>query len=119
VPATGTLARVWHPGECPGDVGTAEAVLDGVPQTCQDLTVRVPFSNAGYLQLFGGETGECLLTGLQAVFERLGGVPPRLIFDNASAVGRKVAGEMRLTDRFQRFPAHYGFTVTLCNPYSG
>ena len=78
-----------------------------------------PFSNAGYLQLFGGETAECLLTGLQAVFERLGGVPPRLIFDNASAVGRKVAGAARLTDLFQRFPAHYGFTVTLCNPYSG
>ena len=78
-----------------------------------------PFSNAGYLQPFGGETAECLLTGLQAVFERLGGVPPRLIVDNASAVGRKVAGAVRLTDLFQRFPAHYGFTVTLCNPYSG
>jgi hypothetical protein len=118
-PTTGTLELVWHPGECPGDFGTAEAVLDGVPQTCQDLTVSFPYSHAGYLQLFGGETAECLLTGLQAVFERLGGVPLRLIFDNASAVGRKVAGEVRLTELFQRFQAHYGFTVTLCNPYSG
>jgi hypothetical protein len=81
--------------------------------------VSFPYSNAGYLQLFGGETAECLLTGLQAVFERLGGVPPRLIFDNASAVGRNVAGEVRLTELFQRFQAHYGFTVTLCTPYSG
>jgi len=54
-PTTGTLARVWHPGECPGDFGTAEAVLDGVPQTCKYLTVRVPYSNAGYLQRFGGK----------------------------------------------------------------
>ena len=118
-PPTGTLELVWHPGECQVDFGTAEAVMDGTPQTCQDLTVSFPFSHAGYLQLFGGETAECLLTGLQAVFERLGGVPPRLIFDNASAVGRKVAGAVRLTDLFQRFQAHDGFTVTLCNPYSG
>ena len=118
-PATGTLELVWHPGECQVDFGTADAVIDGVPQTCKYLTVSFPFSNAGYLQLFGGETTECLLTGLQGVFERLGGVPPRVIFDNASAVGRKVPGELRLTELFQRFQAHYGFTVTLCNPYSG
>jgi hypothetical protein len=118
-PATGTLARVWHPGECPGDFGTADAVIDGVPQTGKYLTVRVPYSQAGYLQLYGGDTAECLITGLQAVFERLGGVPPRLIFDNASAVGRRVAGEIRLTELFQRFQAHHGFQVTLCNPYSG
>jgi len=60
-----------------------------------------------------------LLMGLPAVFERLGGVPPRLIFDNASAVGRTGAGATRLTARCQRFPAHYGFAVTLCNPYHG
>jgi transposase len=117
--ATGTLELVWHPGECQVDFGTAEAVIDGVPQTCKYLTVRVPYSNAGYLQLYGGETAECLITGLQVVFERLGGVPPRLIFDNASAVGRKVAGEVRLTALCQRFQAHDGFAVTLCNPYSG
>src|SRR5579875_3051114 len=118
-PTTGTLELVWHPGECQVDFGTAEAVLDGVPQTCKYLTVSFPYSNAGYLQLYGGETAECLITGLQAVFERLGGVPPRLIFDNASAVGRRVAGEIRLTELFQRFQAHHGFQVTLCNPYSG
>jgi hypothetical protein len=47
------------------------------------------------------------------------GGPPRLICDNASAVGRQVAGAVRLTDRCQRVPAHDGFPVTLCNPYSG
>jgi len=46
-PTTGTLARVWHPGECPGDFGTAEAVLEGIPQTCKYLTVSFPYSNAG------------------------------------------------------------------------
>lgn len=118
-PTTGTLELVWHPGECQVDFGTAEAVVDGVPLTCKYLTVSFPYSNAGYLQLFGGETAECLLTGLQAVFTRLGGVPRRCVFDNASAVGRKVADGVRLTELFQRFQAHYRFAVTLCNPYSG
>ena len=48
-PPTGTPARIWHAGECPGDCGTAEAVWDGIPQTGQDLTVRVPYSHVGYL----------------------------------------------------------------------
>jgi CheY-like chemotaxis protein len=34
-------------------------------------------------------------------------VPRRIVFDTASAVGRTVAGEIRLTDLFQRFQAHY------------
>ena len=67
--------------------------------------MRVPYSNAGYLQLFGGETAECLITGLQTVFERLEGVPRRGIFDNASGVGRKVADQIRFTDLFGRFQA--------------
>ena len=118
-PATGTLARVWHPGECPGDCGTAEAVLDGGPQTGKDLPVSFPTRHAGYLPLDGGETTAWLMTGLQVILERWGGVPPRLLVDKASAVGRKVAGEVRRTDRFPRVPAHDGCPVTLCHPTSG
>jgi len=53
------------------------------------------------------------------VFARWGGVPRRCVFDNAAAVGRKVADGVRLTDLFQRFQAHYRFALTWCNPYSG
>ena len=118
-PTTGTLELVWHPGEGPGDFGPAEAVVEGVAQPCQDLTVSFPYSNAGYLQLVGGETAACLLTGRQAVFARLGGVPRRGIVDNASAGGRKGADGVRLTDLFQRFQAPDRFAVTWCHPYSG
>lgn len=118
-PTRGTLARVWPPGECPVALGTAEVIWDGAALPCQDLTVSFPYSNAGYLQLFGGETAECLITGLQAVFTRWGTVPRRCVFDNASGVGRKVADTVRLTELFQRFQAHYRFAVTLCNPYRG
>jgi hypothetical protein len=116
---TGPLARVGHPGACPGDVGTADAVLDDGPPTGTYLPVRGPSSHAGDRPRFGGETAAGRLTGLPAVFARLGGVPPRLIFDHAAAGGRTGAGDVRLPALFQRCPAHDGCTVTRCHPTSG
>lgn len=48
------------------------------------LTVSFPQSNKGYTQLYPAQNQECLLTGLQRIFEHIGGVPPRLKFDNLS-----------------------------------
>jgi len=118
-PTRGTWTRVWHPGECQVDFGTAEVVWDGAALPCKYLTVSFPYSHAGYLHLFGGETADCLITGLQAVFTRWGPVPRRCVFANASGVGRQGADTVRLTELFQRVPAHDRFTGTLCNPYSG
>ncbi len=49
-PTRGTLERVWHPGECPGDFGTADVVMDGRTPSSKYLTVSFPYSNAGYVQ---------------------------------------------------------------------
>ena len=57
--------------------------------------------------------------GLKAIFEFCGGVPLRLVFDNATGVGRRVGEAMSIADAFGRFAAHYGFASTFCNPYSG
>jgi hypothetical protein len=71
------------------------------------------------MQLFGGETAECVAQGLQDIFQRMGGVPSRIVFDNASGVGRRVSERVRMAELFLRFKAHYGFEVTFCNPYAG
>ena len=117
--STGTLELVWHPGECQVDCGEAEINQLGRRQHVKGLTVSFPFSNAGYLQLFGGETAECVTQGLDDVFQHIGGVPGRLVFDNASGVGRRIGEHIRLAEVFQRFQAHYRFTVTFCNPNAG
>src|SRR4030042_3592497 len=83
------------------------------------LCVSFPYSNAAYAQLFGGETAECVTQGLQDIFTRIGGVPRRLIFDNASGVGRRLGEKVRLSELFMRFKCHYGFDGTFCNPNSG
>lgn len=85
------------------------------------LTVSFPQSNKAYTQFYPSQNQECLLTGLQQIFEKIGGVPPRLKFDNLSAAVVRVLdnGERELTDGFMRFKLHYRFHADFCNPASG
>jgi transposase len=116
----GTLELDWRPGEAQVDFGEADFYdASGEKRMYKFLCVSFPYSNAGYVQLFGGETAECVAHGLQDLFHRIGGVPTRLIFDNASGVGRRVSENVRMAEVFLRFKAHYGFQITFCNPYAG
>ena len=116
----GTLELEWSPGEGQVDFGEADFYdASGEKRTYKYLCVSFPYSNAGYTQLFGGETAECVVHGLQDLFHRIDGVPTWLVFDNASGVGRRVNENVRMAELFLRFKAHYGFEVTFCNPYAG
>ena len=55
------------------------------------------------------------------MFEHIGGVPPRLRFDNLSTAVVKVleGGEGELTDGFRCFMLHYRFQAEFCNPAAG
>jgi transposase len=116
----GTLELTWPPGEAQVDFGEAD-FYDGFGELKPHkfLCVSFPHSNAGYVQLFGGETAECVAHGLQDIFQRIGGVPGRLVFDNASGVGRRVKENVRMAELFLRFKAHCGSDVTFCNPDAG
>ena len=50
------------------------------------LTVSFPYSNQAYCQIFGGENQQCLLQGMRNIFEHIGKVPNRILFDNLSSV---------------------------------
>jgi transposase len=116
----GTLELDWQPGEAQVDFGEADFYdASGEKRMYKFLCVSFSYSNAGYVQLFGGETAECVAHGMQDLFHRIGGVPTRLIFDNASGVGRRVSENVRMAEVFLRFKAHYGFQITFCNPYAG
>lgn len=119
-PATGTLELVWEPGEAaPVDFGQADVIEQGGRVRMHFLCVSFPYSNAGYLQLFRGENAECVVQGLVDILQHIEGAPHRLIFDHASGVGRRMGETVRMTELFQRFPAHYGFATTFCNPAAG
>ena len=117
--AQGFLLLDWLPGECQVDFGQADFRVRGVVTRGHFLVVTFPHSNVGLAQVFWGETAECVCQGLRNVFEFVGGVPRRAVFDNATEVGRRVGAEMRTSALFRRFAAHYGLDYSFTNPYSG
>ena len=85
------------------------------------LTMTFPYSNKGYTQVFPSQNQECLLIGMRRIFERIGGVPIRIRFDNMSTAVSQVldGGERKLIDGFTRFMLHYRFQADFCNLASG
>jgi len=93
---------------------------DGAEETWNELIVSFPWSNAGFGQICRFETKECLCEALQRIFEYIGGVPLRILFDNMSSavVHIEEHGNRKLTEMFMRFAMHYGFKAEFCNPDS-
>ena len=113
------LKLEWAPGEAQVDFGVCDFRVLGVVREVHYLVVTFPFSNVSLAQRFWGETSECVREGLKAVFEFCGGVPLRLVFDNATGVGRRVGERVSAADTFEGFAAHYGFEFAFCNPVEG
>ena len=97
------LELVWDPGPAQVDFGEADFYENGKLVRKKYLTVSFPYSNDGYSQVFGGETAECVCQGLLDIFEFIGGVPPLLIFDNATGVGRRIGDMIHKTELFPVF----------------
>lgn len=114
---------LYHPpGEAQVDFGhfsyksNAEDMTDALK-----LTISFPYSNAAYCQIFGSENQECLLQGMKNIFEHMGLVPTRMVFDNLStAVAHMGIGHNRtMTDTFKRFMEHYNIEPFFCNGAAG
>ena len=84
------------------------------------LVISFPWSNAGFAQVCRYETKECLCESLQRIFEFIGGVPLRILFDNMSSavVHIEEHGKRQLTEMFMRFAMHHKFKAEFCNPDS-
>lgn len=113
------LEQDWPPGEMQVDFGQAGFRIVGVRTRMHNLVCAFPFSNVGLAQVFYGETAECVCEGLSAVFEHIGGVPRKIVFDNATGVGRKICGVISASKLFSAFAAHYGFSYAFCSPHAG
>ena len=113
------LDLVWEAGEAQADFGEADFYVNEVRKRMSYFVLSFPNSNVGLAQVLPGENAECVCEGLKAIFEFIGGVPSRIVFDNATGVGRKVSNGVRTTDLFCACAAHYGFDFSFCNPNSG
>ena len=117
----GYLPLKHTPGESQADFGSAQFRENGIVHDGKYLIVSFPYSNGGYLQLNYGENMECLLEGLVAVFNHIGGVPTEIWFDNTRTIVTDIiqGGSRKITERFQRFCDHYRFKPVFMNPESG
>ena len=80
------------------------------------LRALLPVLQHGVRQVFPSENAECVCQALKQIFEYVGGVPTRIVFDNATGVGRRVCDGVRTAETFAAFAAHYGFAFSFCNP---
>ena len=109
------------PGEAQVDFGETRFIENGKTYDGYHLNISYPYSNGGHTQLFKSANQECLLEGMKAIFEHIGGVPKCIWFDNMSTAVKKVKeyGERDLTKGFLRFMLHHSFQSNFCNPNSG
>ena len=113
------LDQRWAPGEAQADFGEADFHVRGVKTRMSYFVLTFPYSNIGIAQIFPGENAECVCQALRNVFEFVGGVPERIVFDNATGVGRRVCEKVRTTELFGAFAAHYNFAFSFCSPDAG
>ncbi len=85
------------------------------------LLVVLGYSRLLWLRFFPRQTMEVLCSGLEGAFERFGGVPEELLFDQMRSVvvsdDRLAGGGLVLNTEFLRFAAHWGFRARSCRPY--
>jgi transposase len=117
----GYLPLEHIPGEAQADFGDGEYYENGRLYSGKYVNLSFPHSNKGYFQVSKGENQECLFEGLISIFEHIGGVPPKIWFDNTRTIVTKVLkeGERTLTDDFLRFSEHYRFEAVFCNVEAG
>ena len=86
---------VWHPGGARADFGEVDVLLRGVVRRMHHFVLDFPYSNVGLVRSMPGENAECTCLASRDLFEWLGGVPERIVSDNAAGVGHKGYGGAR------------------------
>ena len=94
------LGLVWAPGEAQADFGEADFHVRGTRARPGYFVLSFPYSNVGLAQVFPGENAECVCEGPGRAFEFVGGVPSRIVFDDAAGVGRRVGERAGTTEPF-------------------
>lgn len=92
-----------------------------VLKKCYELVISFPASNGAYVQLCHSQNQECLLEGMQRIFEYMGAVPTRILFDNMSSAVAKVLPDKKrqLVDQFARFTLHHRYKADFCTVAKG
>ncbi len=123
--------RLGHPGvvvtisqthelgsEAEVDFGAISFVLNGVEVQGRLFVMRLSASGMAFRRAYLNEAQEVFLDGHVRAFERFGGVPTRIRYDNLkTAVVKVLRGRDRVeSERFTLLRSHYGFDSFFCAP---
>lgn len=111
----------FMPGEAMQiDWGQAYIYLSGVKHIINLFCARLCSSCAPIVIAYERQNEESFLDALVKTFEYFGGVPQRVIFDNAKVAVKEGFGVYASKqDAYAALEAHYGFEAVFCNIASG
>lgn len=115
----GFLELEWPAGVAQVDYGECFADIGGSRERLHALVVSFPHSNARFEVLTRAQRSENACWALAEVFHATGRAPASLVLDNATECGRRAGEVVRESALFSALRAHYGCSVTFCNPYAG
>jgi len=102
------------------DWGEATIYMEGKRMTVNLFCARLCHSCAPYVVAYYRQNLESFLDAIIHTFKFFGGVPKRLVFDNAKvAVKSGFGAHAAAQDDYAQLAAHYGFKPVFCNPASG
>jgi transposase len=102
------------------DWGEATIIMNGKKEKVNLFCARLCHSCAPYVVAYKRQNLESFLEAIIRTFQYYGGVPKRLIFDNARvAVKSGFGAHAAAQDDYSQLAAHYGFEPIFCNPASG
>ena len=102
------------------DWGETTVYLNKIKQTIYMFCARLCYSGAAFVIAYRRQNEESFLEGFVHAFQYFGGVPRKIIFDNAKvAVKSGFGAQAKKQESYAQLAAHYGFEALFCNPRSG
>ena len=111
----------FDPGEAMQiDWGEATIYLKGAKTKVNLFCARLCSSCSIFVMAFMHQNEESFLEGQRKAFEYFGGVPHKVIFDNAKVAVKEGFGKYAvMQNAYKAFSAHYTFDALFCNVASG
>jgi len=113
------VPQVHQPGhEAEVDFGEFWAVIAGVMTKLWLFSLRLSASGRACHRAFATQAQEAFFAGHVDAFDRMGGVPGRIRYDNLKpAVAKVLIGRERVeSERFILLRSHFGFDSFYCHP---
>jgi len=102
------------------DFGGTTVSIGGEPVRVHLFVATLGYSRRPFVQAFRHERQSAWFDGMEGAFQRFGGVPQEVVFDNARApVDHHDAAtrEVRFNERLHAFAHYWGFRPWACAPY--